>query len=622
MVNRLNTLLFGAMLSTLFSAQLMAQSVPPEKHYRQAAWAFYNDAPAEALQSLQLSQQQDARSMLMQAGLYLQLGMPQHAAGLLKPLVDQGQQQLPRNLLNIALLQFARYQLELGDKLAARSYLAAVNLSADDPWLGQQQLLQQLVQWPEIALPVTPEFAALKFHPQMPYIVSNQALALALRNQPKQAQLWLSQLQQQIKKPDAPGFWQALFTGQWQQLYQVEGYDFNNEEYIALQDYLQLLQAQLYIEQQDFAAADAVLSDFAANSVLSPAALALYSHILTEQRHIPTLLAVLQQQINLQPFSLTAWQAATRLGEQLERTHAEQDALAAYRWADQYYQQQLQQIEQQAVPLDVGKLMQGLSAWQKLQISQHDNLYRLQQDILTLQQQLAGAPERQQRLQQLAVVNRYKQQQQQRLLQQQLPLLEQRRAKLVQQSQQLLQRISAAQAEPLSLLLSDGEQFTQLGAVQSAKDRLARIKQLNSDFDDSAYQLRLKRLSGLLQWQYYDDSASRELSLMRAKAALSEALLETDTRLTGLQTQQLSAERLVKQADKLALLNSHQQQLNLRLLSLQQQRVALLNQQLQQRRQQDIAVIRDLQRHNKQALARVMERVLRAQPLTQEVAGE
>lgn len=609
-------------LSTLFSAQLMAQAVPPEKHYRQAAWAFYNDAPAEALQSLQLSAQQDARSQLMQAGLYLQLGMPQHAAKLLKPLVEQSEQPLPRNLLNIALLQFARYQLELGDKLAARSYLAAVRLTADDPWLGQQQLLEQLVQWPEVALPPTPDFAALQFHPQMPYIVSNQALALALRNQPQLALDWLSQLQKRIKRPDAPGFWQALFSGQWQQLYQVEGYDFNNEEYVALQDYLQLLQAQLYIEQQNFAAADAVLSDFAANSVLSPAALALYSHILTEQRHIPTLLAVLQQQINLQPFSLTAWQAATRIGEQLERTHAEQDALAAYRWADHYYQQQLQQIERQAVPLDVGKLTRGLSAWQQLQISQHDSLYRLQQDILTLQQQLAGAPERQQRLQRLAQVNLFKQQQQQTLLQQQLPLLQQRRAELAQRSQQLLRQISEAQAQPLSLLLSEGDQFAQLTAVQAATERLNRIKRLNSHFDADAYQLRLKRLRGLLQWQYYDDSARRELGLQRAQTALTQALAETDVRLADLQAQQQSAARLAQQADKLALLNSHQQQLNLQLLSLQQQRVAALNQQLQQRRQQDIAAIRDLQRHNKQALARVMERVLRAQPLTQEVAGE
>lgn len=610
------------LIVTLLSTQLMAQAVPPEKHYRQAAWAFYNDAPAEALQSLQLSAQQDARSQLMQAGLYLQLGMPQHAAALLKPLVEQGEQKLPRNLLNIALLQFARYQLELGDKIAARSYLSAVRLTADDPWLGHQQLLEQLVQWPEVALPATPDFAALQFHPQMPYIVSNQALALALRNQPQLALDWLALLQKRIKRPDAPGFWQALFSGQWEQLYGVEGYDFNNEEYVALQDYLQLLQAQLHIEQQNFAAADAVLSDFAANSVLSPAALALYSHILTEQRHIPTLLAVLQQQIDLQPFSLTAWQAATRIGEQLERAHAEQDALAAYRWADNYYQQQLQQIEQQAVPLDVGKLTQGMSAWQQLQISQHDSLYRLQQDILTLQQQLAGAPERQQRLQRLAQVNLFKQQQQQTLLQQQLPLLQQRRAALAEQSQQLHNRISEAQAEPLSLLLSEGEQFAQLAAVQAATERLSRIKRLSTDFDDGAYQLRLQRLRGLLQWQYYDDSARRALSLQRAQTALTQALAQTDARLADLQAQQQSAPRLEQQADKLALLNSRQQQLNLQLLSLQQQRVAVLNQQLQQRRQQDIAAIRDLQRHNKQALARVMERVLRAQPLTQEVAGE
>jgi hypothetical protein len=57
-------------------------------------------------------------------------------------------------------------------------------------------------------------------------------------------------------------------------------------------------------------------------------------------------------------------------------------------------------------------------------------------------------------------------------------------------------------------------------------------------------------------------------------------------------------------------LNSKQQQLNLALLSQQQRLLAQLNQQLQQRRQQDLATLADLQRFNKEAMARVMERVL------------
>ena len=53
-----------------------------------------------------------------------------------------------------------------------------------------------------------------------------------------------------------------------------------------------------------------------------------------------------------------------------------------------------------------------------------------------------------------------------------------------------------------------------------------------------------------------------------------------------------------------------QQQLNLALLSQQQQLLAQLNQQLQQIRQQQLAQLTRLQRHNKESMARVMERVL------------
>ena len=69
-------------------------------------------------------------------------------------------------------------------------------------------------------------------------------------------------------------------------------------------------------------------------------------------------------------------------------------------------------------------------------------------------------------------------------------------------------------------------------------------------------------------------------------------------------------ERLQQVQQRLTQLSNHQQQLNLALLSKQQQLLAELNQQLQQRLQQQLATLNDLQRHNKESMARVMERVL------------
>src|SRR5690606_2838563 len=107
----------------------------------------------------------------------------------------------------------------------------------------------------------------------------------------------------------------------------------------------------------------------------------------------------------------------------------------------------------------------------------------------------------------------------------------------------------------------------------------------------AGYQLRLQRLRGLLQWQYYDSSAQRELQLQRALAALDSAVQPMEVKLAVLQQQSHKAARLEQINQRLAQLNTKQQQLNLALLSQQQRLLAQLNQQLQQRRQQDLAIL-------------------------------
>ena len=611
MVKRLKPLLLLTLMLPLPWVAASAQTTLSDKHYRLAAWSFYLQQPEQALERLQLAPEQDARTQLLEAGLYLQLGMPQRAAYLLQQLLtagNEGASALPLALRNAALLQFARYQLETGNKAQAQQYLAQVNIGTDQQWLGERQLLNQLVNWPDIALPETPQFALLARHSEMPYIVSNQALVLAKSGQTELALHWLAQLQSQLAVPQQQGFWSLLFSGQWRLLGKPDGFVYPAQEQTALQDYLALLQAQLHIERQELAAADAILANFAADSVLSDTALQLYSHILTQQRHIPALLAVLQQQIKQQPFSLTAWQAASRIGEQLERAAQLHDALGAYHWAEQYYQQQTELINQQARPLQVSQLQHGLAPWQQLQLANDNNLYRLQQDILALQHQLANAPERQQRLARLTEVTAFKLVQQQDLLSTQLPQLTARAQTLTQQFSAVQQQIATAEQQPMALSLWQGEAYQQLSRLESAEQRFSRLP---ADAQQGAdYAKRLARLRGLLHWQYSDTAAERrwqrqqQLTATDAKLAMLQQQLQTLSR-QGNQSPRLTAVR-----QRLTLLNEQQQQLNLALLSQQQQLLARLNQQLQQLRQQQLASLTQLQRHNKEAMARVMERVL------------
>ncbi len=611
MVERLSCAVWSALLLSLPAAAASVQATLSEKHYRQAAWSFYLQQPAQALEALQLAPAHDARTQLLEAGLYLQLDMPQHAVAVLEQLLAASSDNpgaLPQALRNVALLQFARYQLESGNKAAAKHYLAQVSVAADNSWLGQQQLLSQLVQWPDISIPSVPEFSRLAKQAEMPYIISNQALVLAQTQQSDTALSWLKQLQIQLKEPEQQGFWQLLFSGQWRLLSRPEGFVYPQQEREALVDYIALTQAQLHIDRQEFAAADAILRSFGADSALTANALQLYSHILTEQRHIPTLLAVLQQQIKLQPFSLTAWQAATRIGEQLERAQQSKDALAAYHWAEQYYQQQSRLIQQQARPLQASQLAQGLSQWQALQLSSDNSLFRLQQDLLALQQQLAEAPQRQQRLAQLQQVTDVKLQQQQQLLSSQLPRLNARKQALLQQFSQIQQHIREAEQQPMAITLWQGTPHQQQRRLESAQQRVFVLQQHGQV--TTAYQQRLKRLQGLLLWQFSESAPQRRWQRKQQLQQVTDALTALQQQLTALEQQGDKTPRLAQVQQRLMQLSTQQQQLNLALLSKQQQLLAALNQQLQQRLQQQLATLTELQRHNKESMARVMERVL------------
>src|SRR5690606_16673654 len=104
-----------------------------------------------------------------------------------------------------------------------------------------------------------------------------------------------------------------------------------------------------------------------------------------------------------------------------------------------------------------------------------NNLYRLQQDILALQHQLANAPERQQRLAQLTEVTAFKLVQQQDLLSTQLPQLTARAQTLTQQFSAVQQQIATAEQQPMALSLWQGEAYQQLSRLENAEQRFSRL---------------------------------------------------------------------------------------------------------------------------------------------------
>jgi hypothetical protein len=576
-----------------------------EKQYRQAAYAFYNEDPYQAVLHLDLAAEQDARSLLLKAGLLLQIGMPQQAADVLeKVLGTQQGAQLPTELRQLAMLQYSRYLYQLGDLIAARNYLAKVENS--DLAEGQQQQLQQLLDWPNIQVPAEPDFAGLAAHPEMPYIISNQLLQIAKNGDPARAMQWLDALIAEVDTTLEPMFWRRWFglTPPWLATEPAEQQ--------GVRDYLQVLKAQLFIQQQDFAAAQLVLSQFPQQSAFSEMALGLYAQVLDELRQVPPLLAVYQQRIRKHPFSLQSWQAANNIGRQLELSGEPASALAAYQWADDYYQQQLT-ANRALQPLTLAQLAKAeLSQWQLYQVGQEPRLHQLQQDLSQLQQLAGLSPSQQKRLQHLQNVVQIKLDQQQQLLETQLPRLQASYQQLASEQQRLSNELTTQLQLPFAPALLTGDAFKQQQRVEKAERLLSSLSQAKAQgaavqVDIAKQTRRLELLSGISHWQYAFAKADREWQIKKELNQINQLLPTISEQLRVLTAAGDATPRLKAQQQQLAALAQQQQQ-GLAAVNQQQQRLlAEFNQQLQQRADEQYLQLTELARINKQAMARMME---------------
>tara|TARA_B100001059_G_scaffold76660_1_gene74206 strand:+ start:35367 stop:37238 length:1872 start_codon:yes stop_codon:yes gene_type:complete len=616
MVRQLSSTLMKRLIMTLLlgSGVLLPAAAEPllqsEKQYRLAAWHFYQDDYYQALLRLSMAPEDAAKASLLQAGLLLQLDMPAATASLLKQLLDDQtlSGKLPRQLRNIALLQFSRYQFEQQQPEQARHYLKQLTAPLDE-LTGQAELLQQLLSWPAATSADTGVFDRLAGQSELPYVVINQILALRQQQQPGPALALLTRLRSQLQGESQPGFWQRLFS--WGAAKPILERD---DERQALADYLQLLQAGLFVDQLQWADAQLVLSEFASNSVLTLSAMMLYRDVLTENRQIPELLAVLQQLIARYPYAPASWLAAHQLGNQFERALQQQDALAAYRWADQFYQQQLLANNEHARLVQLPQLTSAdtLSGWQQYQLRQQASLFQLNNQLSSLQQLQQLQKHRLSKMARLAEVVQIKLDQQQQLLTSSVPGLTAKQQSLQQQSAQLASLIAKAQQQPMArhLWRDDTEQeYAQLQRMLNrAQDRVITLTAAGRDVSDA--EIRLARLHGILQWHYQYNSAERNWQLSKQQQQLSAQLNAVAVALGRLSSLDGKTEHLLLRQQQLATLTVQENQFSAELTQQQQQLLGQLNHGLQQLRLQEREQLLEMRRLNTQAIARVMEQVL------------
>ncbi len=637
-----------------------------EHAYKISAYYFYLQDPYQSLLYLQLPAAQDGKAALLSAGLLLQMGLPNGAAQQLEPwLSNNADDSLPWQLRQMAWLEYARFQREQGDIAGAKQSLAnaqqvpAGSELAEQLLQGPQQQLTQLLQWPDIHIPAAPEFSRLADAPEMPYIVANQALALHAKGETSQALHFLTALSEKIADTRQPAFWQRWFG------FAPPWLAADAREQAAMADYVQLLQAQLLLSQKDYSAALVVLRNFPQQSVLSQTALQLYAVCLAELRQIPTLLAVLERQLQQYPEVNQTWPAALHMGMQLEREGDATAAFAAYQQAEQFYQQQLQQLNAQRPLDDAGvrqtwhqlmqmnvshssavdrktpanttakpdnttnadstvnsdsvaarfadltpaqqaqRLTQGWSPWQRWHYQQDRSLQLALTQWISLQQLAQRLPTQQRRIAHLQKVVALKQQQQQQLFATLRPQLQQQHQALQAQVSQLTSQLTQALAAPYAAeLWAEPEQVLQR--------RLDKSKQLLADLAAAglatpAQQQRVARLSALLQWRFVDQAAALRQQARAAHASLAPELAQQQQRLARLASYSDQTPRLAAQQQQLAQLQRAYELQAAQIAAQQQALMMQVNQRFDAIATNDQQQLQQLSGKTKQALARILE---------------
>lgn len=625
-----------------------------EHAYKISAYYFYLQDPYQSLLYLQLPAAQDGKAALLSAGLLLQMGLPNAAAQQLEPwLSNNADDSLPWQLRQMAWLEYARFQREQGDIAGAKQSLAnaqqvpAGSELAEQLLQGPQQQLTQLLQWPDIHIPAAPEFSRLADAPEMPYIVANQALALHAKGETSQALHFLTALSEKIADTRQPAFWQRWFG------FAPPWLAADAREQAAMADYVQLLQAQLLLSQKDYSAALVVLRNFPQQSVLSQTALQLYAVCLAELRQIPTLLAVLERQLQQYPEVNQTWPAALHMGMQLEREGDATAAFAAYQQAEQFYQQQLQQLNAQRPLDDAGvrqtwhqlmqmhvllsseanrtaqpdnttnansaaprftdltpaqqaqQLAQGWSSWQRWHYQQDRSLQLALTQWISLQQLAQRLPTQQRRIAHLQKVVALKQQQQQQLFATLRPQLQQQHQALQAQVSQLTSQLTQALAAPYAAeLWAEPEQVLQR-RLDKSKQLLADLTA--ADLATPAQQQRVARLSALLQWRFVDQAAALRQQARAAHASLAPELAQQQQRLARLASYSDQTPRLAAQQQQLAQLQQAYEQQAAQIAAQQQALMMQVNQRFDAIAANDQQQLQQLSAKTKQALARILE---------------
>ncbi|NQZ22547.1 MAG: hypothetical protein HRT53_10860 [Colwellia sp.] len=343
-----------------------------DKLYRQALYFYFTGNYGAALNQISLNRQrfnsQSSQSRLFEAGLQVTVGLHHQARQSLYHLqreqvgaddvaskVDNTQESKsntsPAELTLIALLQLAEQQIEQGDNKTARATLSKIS-QVSNAYSDQYQILNQLAYWPELPVysAVQPEDnvdeGLNKQSITVAYIELNQALLHMERAEFELAKPLLTKIKNTFWQPPSKTFWQLLFSPfstDNEGGFSEKVNDEKNQQQ-AVNDYAQLLLAQLYVKQENYEAAYYELKNFPQDSPYSESALFIFAFSAQKIKQNTLSFKLFNLMKERFPYSNLGWQAALLLATQVAEQMSLEEGMTSYQNAERLYQQRLAEL--------------------------------------------------------------------------------------------------------------------------------------------------------------------------------------------------------------------------------------------------------------------------------------
>lgn len=341
-----------------------------DKYYRQALFYYFQDDPSKALSQMEQNKARlntlDSRSALFESGLQLSSGLLQQAKTTLvnfdsllsaetakltnEEAIEKSHKKAlkAKELRLIALLSLSNQYLSKGDYGQAQDTLEKISwMSAS--YYQEYHVLNQLAYWPEknrnmLANPDENQ------NQHSPYIQLNDALRLIELAQQGKANF--SEAIEALKAikvtqwhEGEENFWKTLFINDAIYSSQYSQADFAELQGQAIQDYAQLLLAQIYISEEQYQLAFNELQSFPEHSPYTESALFLFAFASQQVKQFTMSLNLLNLLYKDYPYSPLAWQSAELMAQQVSDENSLAQGVTAYHTVESFFLERQQSLK-------------------------------------------------------------------------------------------------------------------------------------------------------------------------------------------------------------------------------------------------------------------------------------